>query len=234
MDHHAVQPIIIQDTVIDPFRSGALVVNLLICNCTTWNCCIKADIPVRFCLYNPSIGRRRALVVTVVHFSHDERAAPHELSAGFVITVWNHAVSFAADRSAIFINGNGIGDRLRMPGFGIQVNEGAYTVLFEQPVGWIVVHGRIKAHVPGMEAGKMLLKLMESNEKVYRIMSACTGKTKQQGKIHMKLTVIAGELEQGIPEVIFVEVTVPSPGSVRVRVMLRCGSRISSIRGKGP
>ncbi len=103
VDHHAVQSIIVQDTVIDPFRSGALAVNLLICSCTTWDCCIKADIPVRFCLYSPSIGRRRALVVTVVHFSHDERAAPHELSAGLVITVWNHAVSFAADRSAIFI-----------------------------------------------------------------------------------------------------------------------------------
>ena len=37
----------------------------------------------------------------------------------------------------------------------------------------------------------------------------------------MKGTVIAGELEQGIPEIITVQVRIPSPAGIRVRVVTR-------------
>lgn len=109
---------------------------------------------------------RKNTRVHSVNLYHDNRAAPHELYTGLVITIWNHMVSFTTDRNTVFINSNCIRERLRMPGFGIQVNKSTDTVLFEELVGWVVIHGRIKAHVFDMKAWKMFAKFMESNEEI--------------------------------------------------------------------
>lgn len=45
MDHKAVQAIIIQDPVVDPFRCRTLVINLFIGFCSTWDIGVQTDIP---------------------------------------------------------------------------------------------------------------------------------------------------------------------------------------------
>lgn len=74
----------------------------------------------------------------------------------------------------------------------------------------------------------MLFQFMESDQCIDRIVPFGIGKTKKQRDISMQLTVISGKLEPGIAVIELVKVTVPSPGSIRVRKMSRSRIYITS------
>lgn len=57
----------------------------------------------------------------------------------------------------------------------------------------------------------MFLQFMESNEEADGIMSFCAGKAQEQRDIGLEFPVIAGQLEQGIAEVILIQAAVPAP-----------------------
>ncbi len=90
MDEHALQAVIVQDAVIDAFRGGALVINLLISVRATWDFGVKPDVPFELGLDDPPISGIRAAVFAFGTVVFAIGAAPHEVSAGFVITVWGH------------------------------------------------------------------------------------------------------------------------------------------------
>ena len=64
MYEHAVQAVIIEDAVVNTFRGGALLIDLLISICATGNIGVKPDIPIGPGLDDPPIFGIRAGVFT--------------------------------------------------------------------------------------------------------------------------------------------------------------------------
>lgn len=56
--HHTLEPIVIEDPVVDAFGGGALVIDLFIGLGTAGNIGIQTDIPVRPCFDDPAISGR--------------------------------------------------------------------------------------------------------------------------------------------------------------------------------
>ena len=93
---HAVQAVIIEDAVVNTFRGGALLIDLLIGICATGDTGVKPDIPVGPSLDDSPIFGIRAGVFTFGTMFFPVGAAPHEVTAGFVITIRLHAQLFLA------------------------------------------------------------------------------------------------------------------------------------------
>lgn len=77
----------------------------------------------------------------------------------------------------------------------------------------------------------MFFHFLESGKETDGVMAFCAGKTEQERYICVNGTVIAGKLEQGITEKITVQVRIPSPAGIRVRVATRGGREF--VRRKG-
>ena len=93
---HAVQSIIIEDTVIDTFRGSALFINFFISVRAARDIGVKTDIPFGPGLDDPPIFGIRAAVFAFGTVILPIGAAPHEVAAGFVITIGFHAHIFLA------------------------------------------------------------------------------------------------------------------------------------------
>ncbi len=91
---HAVQAVIIEDAVVDTFRGGALIINLLISICAAGNIGVKPDIPFGPGLDDSPVFGTGAGVFTFGTVIFPIGAAPHEVTAGTVITVRLHAQFF--------------------------------------------------------------------------------------------------------------------------------------------
>ena len=92
MYEHAVQAVIIEDAVVNTFRGGALLIDLLIGICATGDTGVKPDIPVGPSLDDSPIFGIRAGVFTFGTMFFPVGAAPHEVTAGFVITIRHNGV----------------------------------------------------------------------------------------------------------------------------------------------
>ncbi len=132
MDEHALQAVTVQDVVIDAFRGSAMVIDLLISVRATRDFGVKPDVPFGAGLDDPPISGIRAAVFAFETVVFAIRAAPHEVSAGFVITVWSHAQLFLAERRPILVNGDGVRDGFRTAAFIIQVDESPDISVFQQ------------------------------------------------------------------------------------------------------
>ena len=93
---HAVQAVIIEDAVVDTFRGGALLIDFLISIRAAWDIGVKPDIPFRSGLDDSPIFGIRAAVPAFGAVFFPIRAAPHKVTAGFVITIGLHAQLFLA------------------------------------------------------------------------------------------------------------------------------------------
>lgn len=62
----------------------------------------------------------------------------------------------------------------------------------------------------------MLFQFMERDQEADGIMPLCAGEAQEQGDVRLKFRVIAGQLEQGVAEVILVQAAVPAPGRIGV------------------
>ena len=151
------------------------------------------------------------------------RTAPHlatNMSFGAVIiSVWEHREPGSADRSAVFIYTDVVMDRFGMTAFAVEGDQGTYLPIFEKPVSGKIVHGRIQAYILYRKTRHMFFQLMESNKKGYGIMAFGAGEAEQQRDIRMQYRIVAGKLEQSITKVKGIKVAVPSPGSIRIRIM---------------
>ena len=93
---HAVQAVPIEDAVVDTFRGSALLIDFLIGIHTAGDIGVKPDIPVGPCLDDPPIFGIRAGVFTFGTMFFPIGAAPHEVTAGFVVAIGFHAQLFLA------------------------------------------------------------------------------------------------------------------------------------------
>lgn len=91
---HAVQAVIVEDTVVDTFRGGALLIDVLIDICAPGDIGVEPDISFGPGLDNSPIFGIRTAVLTFGTVLFPIRAAPHEITGGFVITIGLHAKVF--------------------------------------------------------------------------------------------------------------------------------------------
>ena len=91
---HTVQSVIIEDAVVDTLRGGALFIDFLIGIRAAGDIGVKPDVPFRPCLDDPSVSGIRAAVFAFGTVLLPIGAAPHEVTAGSVITVRFHAQFF--------------------------------------------------------------------------------------------------------------------------------------------
>ena len=54
------------------------------------------------------------------------------------------------------------------------------SVIIEDPVGGVIVHCRIQAHIRGGNSRHMFFQFMESDKEIDRIMTLCAGKTQNR------------------------------------------------------
>lgn len=154
--------------------------------------------------------------------------APHEVSAGFVITVGEHTQFFLTEGRPVLINGYRVWYRLRASAFIVKVDKSLDLPVFQETVSRIVVHGGIKADIFCGNRGHMLFQFMEGNQEADGIVAFSTCKAQDERYIYFQFGVITGELKECIAEVILFQVAVPSPGSIGIRKMAH------SIRGAVP
>lgn len=141
---HAVQTIIIQDTVIDTFCCGTLLIYIFIGLCTSRDIRIEPDVPLGSGLNDASIFGRGAAAFTFGLMVFSIRTAPHLASnvpfGAVIISVWDHKEPSSADRSAVFINADVVMDRFGMSAFAVEVDQGTYIPNFEETVSGKIVH----------------------------------------------------------------------------------------------
>ena len=198
MDHHAVQAIIVQDSVVDSFRCRTLAVNLFIGFCPARDICVQTDIPFKPGLDDPAIFGRSTAVFTCYAMFFPKRTPPHKVATGFVIAIGDHALPLLADRSPVLVNGYGIRNRLGPPAFIVQVDKGPDVPAFQEAVSRVIVHDGVEAQILDRKGGHMFFQFMESDEKADRIMSLSAGKAKEEREVRFQSAVITGELEECI------------------------------------
>ena len=57
MDHHGMKTVMVQNTVVDPFRAGTVIIGIFPLLCSPGNRSIQPDIPFCFGMESPSIRR---------------------------------------------------------------------------------------------------------------------------------------------------------------------------------
>lgn len=91
---HAVQPVIVENTVVDTFCGSTLFIDILISICAAGDSGVEPDIPFGAGLDDPPIFGIRAAVPAFGTVRFPIGTAPHEVTAGSVITIGLHAQFF--------------------------------------------------------------------------------------------------------------------------------------------
>ena len=146
-------------------------------------------------------------------------AAPHEVAAGLVIAIGSHAQLFLAQGRPVLVDGDGVRNRLWASAFVVQVDECPYPLAFKEPVGGIIVHCGVQAHVLNGNCRHMFSKFVEGDKEADRVMPPCAGEAHKQRDVRLEFRVVTRQLEQGIAVVIFVQVAVPPPGGIGIGEM---------------
>ena len=154
------------------------------------------------------------------------RAAPHEISFAFILPVGEHGNPCIAQRGTIFVDADRIRNRFRASALTVEVNKGTYAAGLEEAVGRQVIHSGIKAHIFNGENRHVMLHFGKSSEEGYRVMPLCTGKTEQERDVCMERRVMAGQLEECKAIIVLIQIAVPAPGGIGIRIMTRGGGKL--------
>ena len=226
MDAHAMKMVIIEHPVIYPFAGSTVVVDLLIFLRASGYRSIEADVPVRFCIDTPAIGRRGTFLFTraVIHFAAGKWAAPFTGMLLFTVPPVDHTVTGQAQGSAVFVNGDRIRNGFWPAAAIIQVNEGSYLPFLAKAIGGIVVIGRIKAEVTDRDIGVDGLKFVQGDNSGDTVVSPGINETDMQRKVNGKVRIMGTEHIKCMAEIKDFLVTVPSPVGIGVREMAPAGA----------
>ena len=231
VDAHIMKMVIIQNSVIYPFTGSAVVVDALIFLCSPWDRGIETDVPVRFCIDTASVGRGRTVLFTGtgIHFAAGERAAPLAGMLLFAVSPVDHAETGHAQRGAVTVNGDGVRDGIRAPAVIVEVDKGTYLPFLAQPVGGIVVMGRIQADIPDRDIRVKGLEFPEGDDGADAVMPPGIQESDMEGQVNAGLGIMRAEHVKGMPEIIDFLFTVPSPVGIRVREMAFTGTAWGAV-----
>ena len=147
------QSIIVQNTVIDPLGTGAVLVDLPIESSSAGNWRVQPDIPVGFGVDDPAIRRVRAGTGAGIASADSNRAAPFRSVAAPAIAPEYHAAAGLTDRSAIgvdflfFLKGS------RTSAVLVEVNQRPDLIMEKKLISRVIVMSGIKTEVTDRNAG---------------------------------------------------------------------------------
>ena len=149
MYSHIMQVVVIEYSVINPFGSSTIVIDLFVLFRTPCNRCIESDIPGGFGVDAPSVrGIGAALAgITFFLFATGCRTTPFAAAASGAESPVDHAETGLTDGCAIGINADMAGNCLGYPAIGIEVNKRADTPGFAEVIGRIVIMSRVQTKV---------------------------------------------------------------------------------------
>ena len=216
MDPHGMQPIVIQDAVVDPLRGGTVLVSLLPLCGLAHDRRIEPDVPVRLGMDRATIVRGRADTVTVLDFSGFVRAAPFASMVGFVIAPVSHAVSGPAQWGALLIHPDGFRDPFGITMLGVEVDKRDDPPVSEELIGSIVIMCGVEADIFHGDVRRMPAEIVESGKEADGIMPSGAGNAEKEGQIQMLFPVMEGKRVKAVAEEMVVQVRIPSPVGIRI------------------
>ena len=231
MDAHIMQVVIIEYPVVDSFTGSAVVVDSPIFLRTPWDRSIETDIPVRFCVDTPAIGRRGTFVFTGagIRSATGKGAAPFAGMLLFTVAPVDHTAAGHAQGSAVFVNGDGIRDGFRPAAVTIQVNEGTNLPFPAEAIGGIVVIGGIQAEVTDRDIRVDGLEFAQGDNGRDTVVPPGIDETDMEREVNAKVRVMGAEHIKGMSEIKDFLVAVPSPVRIRVREMAAAGAVRGSV-----
>lgn len=141
MEPHVIEMVIVEHPVVHPFTGSVIIVNLLIFIGPSEYQGIEPDIPVEFCVNIAAIGRKGTLLPkwTEARFAAGKGASPFTGMLLFTVTPVDHTEASHAQRSAVFVNGNGVQDGSGPSPSGVEVNKKPDFPFLEESISGIVV-----------------------------------------------------------------------------------------------
>lgn len=135
--------IIVEDPVINPLRTCAVIIGLYIFFCSPWNWRIQTYVPIRFGINAAPVGRRGTgdFARTLILLPAGDWTTPFTVMTFWAVAPVDHAESGSAQRSPIIINVQTFRDGLGSAAVGVHVNERTDAPCFTEIIGRIVVMG---------------------------------------------------------------------------------------------
>lgn len=231
VDAHIMKMVVIEYPVINPFAGSTVIVNHLIFLCSPGDRSIESDIPVGFCVDTASIGRLGTFFFTSagIHSAAGERAAPFAGMLLPAIPPVDHAVTSHAQRSAVYINRDGIRNGIRPAAVVIQINERPYLPFLAKAVGSIVVIGGIQAEVTDSDIRINGLKFPEGNDSRDAVVALGIEEAEMEREVNPGASIMGAEHVKGMAEIKDFLVAVPPPVSIRVGEMAPAGAVECSV-----
>lgn len=186
VDAHIMKMVIIEHPVINPFAGSTVVVDHSIFLRASGHRSIEPDIPVRFCVDTPAIGRwgTFSFAGAGIHFATGKGTAPFTGMLLFTVSPVGHTETSHAHRSAVFVNGDGIRYGFRSATVAIQVNEGAYLPFPAKLIGGIVVIGGVQTKITERDIRIDGLKFPEGNDSADTIVPPGTQETDMEREVN--------------------------------------------------
>lgn len=213
------KPIVVQDTVIDPFCAGAVVIGRFPFRGSPWDWGIKPDVPTGLGVDRPSIRGMGTGAVAGGNPADGKRAAPFDRMFAFVISPADHAVAGAAQRGTVCVDGDGIRYGRRPAPVGIQVDKRSDPPALQEFISGIIVIGGIKTEVPYWNIRGMPPEFMQGNQRIDRVMTPGAGKAEHEGEVDPGVRVIVVKMVKGVAKKIHIEVRIPAMFCIRIRIM---------------
>ena len=141
----------------------------------------------------------------------------------------DHTETCHAQRRAVFVNRDGIGDGFRPATVIIQVNKGADLPFLAKTIGGIVVIGRIQTEVTDRDIRVDGLKFPEGNDSADTVVPSGSQKADMKREVNADVCIMGAEHIKGMAEIKNFLVAVPSPVSIRVREMAPAGAVCHSV-----
>lgn len=134
----------------------------------------------------------------------------------FTIAPVDHAQACHTQGSAVFVNRDGIRDGRGSAAVFIEVNERTDLPLVAEPIGGIVVMGRVQTEVTDVDIRVQGLELTQGDDGADAVMPSGIEEADMQWKVNANLRVMGAEHVKGVPKIKGILVAVPSP--VRISV----------------
>ena len=215
------QAVVIQDTVIDPFTCSAFTVYYFILIRISGDTWMETQVSMIFYVGSPPVtaGGAFRFIWAEADTPASEGTTVFVCIFDRVISPWAHFMPCPAKRVAFLVESNVIRGIFRRFCPTVDINEGIDIPVFQQLISRDVVMCGVKAYVFRRNAKGITPEIIYGIEEVFTVMAACASEFHQQGEFNFQCIVPAAQHVKRMPKVPCFVITVPSPFSIRVRIM---------------
>lgn len=189
---HIMQMIIVEYPVIYPFAGSAVIVNLLIFIRPSWHRGIEPDVPIRLGVDTAAIRRRGTFLLTGTgfHLAAGKRTPPFTGMLLLTIAPVDHAEPGHAQRGAVFVNGDGIGNGAGPAAVIVEVNERPDIPILAKPIGGIVVMCGVQAEIAYSDIRIDGLKFTEGDDGADTVVPPGVKETDMQWEVNSNIGIV--------------------------------------------